>query len=290
MSENKPIYEVEENDENGLVMAGMKPVVQFERPSEQIAEYEGRYEIVKSLGWIKFSTAFRDGMLAKLKGAKLSIFISICLHLNESGESFPGIETIANETGYNRDTIMMAISEMEEISGLLKVLRERGKVNHYRPAFAARGKANIPVGFSDQSDFQAKPVQKNTTGFEQTSLENLDSKKSKENKKKGDLIDGMLFYGKQAVEQGADKVEELIQEMERGLHVNVVRSLSNQSAAKKILKDARPFGQWLTWCISDEWRAAHLYHYADLEKIWRDYPQAFDNNAGYNPMGLEIGT
>jgi hypothetical protein len=108
--------------------------------------------------------------------------------------------------------------------------------------------------------------------------------------KKGDIIDGLLFFGKQAKEQEVDKVEELLQEMERGLHVNITRSASHQATAKKILKDGRPFGQWLTWCISDEWRAAHLYIYADLDKIWRDFPQAFENTTGLNPQGLEIGT
>jgi hypothetical protein len=76
--------------------------------------------------------------------------------------------------------------------------------------------------------------------------------------------------------------------MERGLRVNISRSTANQATAKRILNDGRPFGQWLTWCISDEWRAAHLYIYADLEKVWRDYPQAFENQIGMNPQGLSI--
>lgn len=107
--------------------------------------------------------------------------------------------------------------------------------------------------------------------------------------KKGDLVDGILFYSKQAVEQQEDKVEKLIQEIERGLRVNITRTTANQNAARRILKDGRPFGQWLTWCISDEWRAAHLYIYADLNKIWQLYPQAFEKSAGQNPQGLEIG-
>lgn len=106
--------------------------------------------------------------------------------------------------------------------------------------------------------------------------------------RKGDLVDGVLFFGKQAKEQKADKIEQLLQEIERGLKVNITRSTANQNAARRILNDGRPFGQWLTWCISDQWRAARLYHYADVDKIWRDYPQAFENNTGYNPQGLSI--
>jgi len=114
-------------------------------------------------------------------------------------------------------------------------------------------------------------------------------KEKKEKLKKGDAIDGLLFFGKQAQEQEVDKVEEFMQEVERGLHVNLPRTTGNQAAAKRILRDGRPFSQWLTWCISDEWRAAHLYIYADLEKIWQIYPQAFTTTTGTNPQGLEIG-
>jgi hypothetical protein len=130
-------------------------------------------------------------------------------------------------------------------------------------------------------------VAHSNTGIAQSQL-NIPSNRQKNNKK-GDFVDAALFYGKQAKEQGEDKVEELLQEMERGLRVNIARSTNNQQVAKRILKDARPFGQWLTWCISDEWRAAHLYLYADLDKVWRDYPQAFDNDTGNNPQGLEVG-
>lgn len=106
--------------------------------------------------------------------------------------------------------------------------------------------------------------------------------------KKGDSLDGILFYAEQGKEQGIDEVENLLVELERGLRVNIDRSLKNQQAAKRIVKDGRPLETWLSWCKSDEWRLAHLYLYADIDRVWREYPQAFDNNAGYNPQGLSI--
>lgn len=93
--------------------------------------------------------------------------------------------------------------------------------------------------------------------------------------KKGDLVDGALFFAGQAKDQQADKVEDLIQELERGLRVNIVRTTKNQQTARRLLKDARPVARFLSWVVADEWRAAHLYLYADLEKVWRDWPQAF---------------
>lgn len=97
----------------------------------------------------------------------------------------------------------------------------------------------------------------------------------KEKRKKGDLVDGLLFYGKQAQDQQVDKVEEVFQTLERGLRVNITRTTNNQAVAKKILRDARPLERFLQWVHADEWRAAHTYLYAELERVWRDFPQAF---------------
>ena len=109
--------------------------------------------------------------------------------------------------------------------------------------------------------------------------------------KKGDAIDGLLFYGKQAKDQGVDKVEELLCEIERGIHVNIQRSNDNQIIARKILKDGREFGRWLTWRIQDEWWAARLYIFADLTKMWEQWPAAFETKTDetrpeYKPFPL----
>ena len=113
----------------------------------------------------------------------------------------------------------------------------------------------------------------------------------KKNTKKGDAIDGLLFYGKQAKDQGVDKVEELLCEIERGIHVNIQRSNDNQIIARKILKDGREFGRWLTWRIQDEWWAARLYIFADLTKMWEQWPAAFETKTDetrpeYQPFPL----
>ena len=176
-------YVTKEEVEEALQLLHGEPVVQFEKPSSQIVETDNGLELVETLGWIKFSAAFRARMLRKLKGAKLAIFISICLHLNEDGDSFPGIKTICIETGYHRDTVMSEIQEMENIPGLMKVLRQRGKPNHYRPSFVARGKGNQPVGKIRPVE---SPVGETCTGFSQSSREKSDSKKIRGKKNNDD--------------------------------------------------------------------------------------------------------
>lgn len=177
--EEQGIYEVEDSTENAVAMIGKgykpRPVVQFERPSNQVVETESGYEVVKSLGWVKFSADFRLNMLKELKGSRLSVFICVSLHLNESGESFPGIDLIAKETGYDRDTVMIAIKEMEGISGLLSVLRKQGKPNRYRPYFVARGVKNEPV---QKIRPVGQPVQKSKTSLIKTSPDFLDYKEN----------------------------------------------------------------------------------------------------------------
>ena len=106
-------------------------------------------------------------------------------------------------------------------------------------------------------------------------------------KKKGDIFDGMAFYEKQAKERGVDKVEDLLVRLGMGIGVNIPRSVANQSVAKRLLKEeaeGRTVDQFLTWLRSDEWRMSHLYIYADPEKIWTIWPQAFvnpDEKEGY---------
>ena len=154
------------------------PVMQFDPPSDQIVQTADGYESAKSLGWIKFSSNFRNQMLRELKGAKLSVFMCISLHLNDKGISFPSIDLIAEETGYHRDTVMEALGELEQIPNLLSILRKRGKANKYRPYFVSRGPQNEPV----EPVGKTRPVGNSRlevlpTGFAKTSRGFPDSKK-----------------------------------------------------------------------------------------------------------------
>ena len=254
-------------------------VVQFEKPSEAIVETNDGYEVVKSLGWVKFSAAFRKNMLKKLKGAKLGIFICICLHLNENGESFPGIDKIAEETGYHRDTVMVEIAEMEQIPGLMRVTRERGKANHYIPAFVARGAGKEPAGkILRVGQPVGLPVEETPTTLEPTSLENPDSKESLREKDKKKTFD-MLALTRKIIE-GSMTIENAIA---RDVPVteDMRKAAEARDQAPKSFEAALGFSTPLPWWSKQDWTKFSVWvveqYIADqriFEKFeaWRNTP------------------
>lgn len=66
--------------------------------------------------YVKLAVTFRDNMLAKLKGPKLSVYLCIALHCNEAMTSFPSIKTIVQETDYSRTAVIKAIHELEAMN------------------------------------------------------------------------------------------------------------------------------------------------------------------------------
>lgn len=97
-------------------------------------------EKVESSAWVKISTSFKS-VMPYLKGANLSVFLAISLSVNDKGECFPGIDTLASCTGYSRRAVFDAIRELEE-TGFLTVIHGVKKSNLYHVnAFAAFGDA-----------------------------------------------------------------------------------------------------------------------------------------------------
>ena len=58
--------------------------------------------------FIKFDVNFREKQLAELKGAPLSVFICLTLHMNEDGECWLSNDRIMVETGYGEEAIKNA--------------------------------------------------------------------------------------------------------------------------------------------------------------------------------------
>lgn len=284
MSETKPEYITEAMD----LLRG-EPAAIIEQPRANIVLRDGLGE-EWTVAWVKLSTAFKPH-IKELRGAPLAVWLYIALSINKQGVSFPAIRTIAEDTGYSHQGVLDAIKALEE-KGYLKVRRGERKFNLYEPEFAAIGRTNEPSGTVNLVDSSAPKSQvypPDESTFSPDESSPLDLNKKNKRDKRGDEIDGMLYYGKLAQSQGEDKVEEVITALERGLRVNIGRTLANQQVAKRIIKDGRPLETWLSWVRSDEWRLARLYIYADMEKVWRDYPQAFGGDEGMNPQGLEVG-
>ena len=213
----------------------------------------------------------------------------------ESSEVRVTLVMIRETFGYHRETFKMGLGKLADAAGLSRnsakdgaeSAEKRGTFRRSNPDSLGEAEWELVIG---QPVTTPQPL---TGGGQPVTIDpsTIDSQvgvKERKKEKKGDLLDGMLYYGQQAVEQGINEVEEILVKLERGLRVNITRSTNNQTVARRILKDGRPLDAWLNWVMADEWRASHLYIYADLEKVWRDYPQAFDNSIGFNPQGLSI--
>jgi DNA-binding MarR family transcriptional regulator len=192
------------------------------------------------------------------------------------------LSRLASDLHLDEATISRHTEKLVKDGFLVDTTPERRNRPH---VYADAGRVAMKASFS-------ATVAQSNVGIAQSNAGIAESTMIKQDKtinKKGDILDGVLFYGKQAIEQGEDKIEAVITELERGLKVNIARTTKNQSAARRIVKDGRPVQKWLSWLVSDEWRASHLYLYADLDRVWREYPQAFEQGNNINPQGLEIG-
>ncbi len=185
--------------------------------------------------------------------------------------------------GFHRDSFKMGLNKLAEAAGLSRnaakdgaeAAEKRGTFRRVNPDSLGEAEWELVVG---QPVTTLQPMTKGGQPVEEgwsTSDSQVTVKERVKKEKKMDVIGFMELSEKLKKQNGVDATEELIQEIERGIHVNIRRTTGNQAVAKRIIRDGRLFGEWLTWCISDEWRAAHLYIYADMEKIWRDFPQAF---------------
>ena len=234
-------------------------------------------------GWVKTSAKFR-AHIKILRGSKHDIWHYLALGVDENGKCKETIKQICVGTGYSHTEVINTLKELDEM-GYLSIQKDN-KGNTYTPEFVARGE-NKPTE-SIVKKVESSPVyQVESSPAIEKSVPSIKRVK-RVNGKEVDLVDGLLFFAEQGRELGVDNIEATIQELERGLRVNITRSLNNQQVAKRILKDGRPLETLLGWCKSDEWRASHLYLYADLEKVWQVWPQAFGGETGYNPQGLEI--
>lgn len=189
--------------------------------------------------------------------------------------------------GYHCQDFKMGVAKLAKAAGLSRqgaldgaeAAEKRGTFRRSNPESIKEAEWELvvaeplqPVDPSTELTPTLQPVEGSPLpGGGQVGVKERLNKKSK----KGDLVDGALFFAGQAKDQQADKIEEVLQELERGLRVNISRTTRNQQVARRILNDARPVSRFLAWAAADEWRSAHLYLYADLDKVWRDWPQAF---------------
>ena len=122
-------------------------------------------------GWVKISANFIKH-IKKLKGAKLSIWQTMALSIDENGECSLSSNELAELTGYSRSEVIESQKELDGM-GYLTVTKKSGKRNIYKPEFAARGynsPTEEPVQKNDQSRKTTSPVPSLESASDQSSL------------------------------------------------------------------------------------------------------------------------
>jgi len=82
--------------------------------------------------YIKLKVAFRKKALRQLKGAKLSVFLCLALHVDRDGIAKPGgIEAIMHETDYARGSVCRALDDLDR-AGLIRKVRQHHEADQYQ--------------------------------------------------------------------------------------------------------------------------------------------------------------
>jgi len=131
-------------------------------PPEEILEAvrEDRVQVThdgQALTWrdfyIKLKVAFRKRALAKLKGAPLSVFLCLALHVDRDGVAYPGIETIMKETAYSRSVVCNALLELARLGLVEKTRRpQRGADEYAVKGYAWFGQQPAPALWEEGGD------------------------------------------------------------------------------------------------------------------------------------------
>jgi len=83
--------------------------------------------------YIKLKLAFRKRALRELRGAPLSVFLCLALHVDADGIAHPGIKRICDETGYCRRAVIDALAYLDEQVHVLERLPSDNRaVSRYR--------------------------------------------------------------------------------------------------------------------------------------------------------------
>lgn len=193
MTETKAKYIVvpqqDLDDANAMSGTGY-PSVAVE-PARKISERRGRRFVeTETPAYVKFYTDFKEE-LADIHPYSLKVFLFIGLSIGfETGVAWPGVRTIAEKTGMNKDTVGKAIADLEQ-QGFLEVWRKTGSRNEYKPVhFFSVGRLSDETGQSkttELSDETPKPSgQDAELSDENTELSDASSVKTRNqnNKKK----------------------------------------------------------------------------------------------------------
>jgi len=241
-----------------------------------------------------FETEFPDYLSCgedktKASTAKL-VLLAIADHANDEGESaYPGLARLGKKTGLSKTGIIDTLKILK-FNGLIVVDEEPSKLgtNNYtiitsaypclQKSFEVGSQATLLVNPLDQGGQPTLPVVVNPLDMNHSLITSkTSSEKSKNEKtvKKGNMMDGILFYAGQSVEQGIDQVENTLVGLERGLKRNIPRHGVWQDLAKWMNKRPNePYKKWVSWYMKDNFNAKNAWRLTP-EQIRNSWPGAF---------------
>lgn len=239
-----------------------EPAAIIEQPQPRLVLREGLGE-EWSCAWVKLSTAFK-AHIKELRGAPLAVWLYISLSINKNGIAFPGIKTIAEETGYSHQGVIDAIKTLEE-RGYLRVIRGAKRYNLYEPEFAAIGRRAEPTETVNSVEStqlsQVSGTDESTFSPEESSR--VDSNKINKIKPEIPLSVENAIFANQPITEEMVKAENL------------------RDIAPKMFERALGFSKPLPWWSNKDWTAFAEWvceRYAESKtafgeyNIWRNTP------------------
>lgn len=291
MSEDQADYVTE-----AMELLKGEPAAIIEQPRARYILRDGMDE-QWTVAWVKMSTAFKPH-IKELRGAPLAVWLFICLSINQKGVAFPGIRTIADETGYSHQGVLDAIKTLEE-KGYLIVKRGERRFNIYKPEFAAIGQTNEPSQSVNSVD-SSFSLERSTFSPEESSP--LDLNKNNKNKqdtgKTSTFKDPMwdLLHGKESDPeqiQSIEQVHNVALRLEEGLRRG---QFPETPAAQKVYKwvlarekEGQPLEKFIAWAMDGKRAEYSFIYHKDLELIKRDWPQVEWKSISPKPqLDLEV--
>jgi len=240
-----------------------------------------------------FETEFPDYLTCgecrtKASTAKI-VLLAIADHANDEGESaYPGLTRLEKKTGLSRQGIVDTLKVLV-FNGLLLVDDEPSKLNtnNYTVVTSAYPTLqNYDNNDSSQATLLVKPLDYPSQATLPEVVKPLDLKHSlitnkplgenepvKESpSKKGDILDGILFYEQQGLDQKINEIEKVFNTLEKGLKRNIPRHPTWQDLAKWIIKQGN-VDEWIDWYMADEFRISTSWR-LNPEQIRNSWPQA----------------
>lgn len=210
-----------------------------------------------------------DGKTVPDSTAKF-VLLALADHCNDEGEgAYPGVKRICKKTSMSSQTVCNA----------LNALRHNGYTTLQDQASKA-GTNNYTINLDKFQPLEFQPLESYDSSQQNQGVLATRVKPSinRENnrEKKGDILDGIIAFGKQAQDMEIDKVEEVVTKLEEGLRLNFPRGTKDQSVYRRILNTGKPIERFIEWVKSEERRLSFAFLYAkDTSALWRDFPQAF---------------